>query len=118
MSINPTNIRDILMRDISEMDKADPSHERAILVNYDDLYSLVTCILKKEIGETPALATAGVELAEYASYAEIVGGVSHNRGAIRKWCDTIFEINRRIQDCELDRIISGDNSQLPEETEA
>lgn len=35
---------------------------------------------------------AAKELAEYASYAEIVGGVSHNRSAIRKWCDKVFEL--------------------------
>lgn len=34
------------------------------------------------------------ELAEYASYAEIVGGISVNRSQIRKWCDEAFAILR------------------------
>lgn len=42
------------------------------------------------------LADAGVDLAEYASYSEIVGGVSHNRSAIRKWCDKVFEKKREL----------------------
>ena len=43
---------------------------------------------------------AAVELASYASYAEIVGAISHNRSAIRKWCDKVYEINRKIEDAE------------------
>lgn len=39
---------------------------------------------------------AGIELAEYASYAEIVGGISVNREAIRKGCDKIFELYRSM----------------------
>lgn len=62
-------------------------------------------------GETPAqsenqidellvsLGDAAVELAGYASYAEIVGGVSHNRQDIRKWCDKIFETKRQLDEC-------------------
>ena len=47
------------------------------------------------------LAEAGVELAEYASYSEIVGGISHNRSAIRKWCDKVFALKRELDSlCE------------------
>ena len=35
---------------------------------------------------------AAQELAEYASYAEIVGGVSKNRPQIREWCDKVFAL--------------------------
>lgn len=37
-----------------------------------------------------AVAEAAKELAECASYAEMVGGISVNRPQIRKWCDKIF----------------------------
>jgi hypothetical protein len=41
---------------------------------------------------------AAINLAEFASYAEIVGGVSVNRNAIRKWCDDVFDLKRQIDD--------------------
>lgn len=44
------------------------------------------------------LKEAALELAEYASYAEIVGGVRENREHIRKWCDEVFRINRAIDE--------------------
>lgn len=37
------------------------------------------------------LYEAAKDLAEYASYAEIVGGISVNRPQIRKSCDAVFE---------------------------
>lgn len=40
------------------------------------------------------MTSAAMELAAYASYAEMVGEIGHNRLQIRKWCDTVFEINR------------------------
>ena len=46
------------------------------------------------------MRSAAVELAGYASYAEIVGAVSHNRSAVRKWCDEVFRLNRAIEDAE------------------
>jgi hypothetical protein len=45
------------------------------------------------------MKNAAVNLAELASYAEIVGGVSVNRNAIRKWCDVVFDLKRQIADC-------------------
>lgn len=36
---------------------------------------------------------AATELAMFASYAEIVGAVSHNRIPIRKWCDEVFSVH-------------------------
>jgi len=42
------------------------------------------------------IAKAGDELAQYASYAELVGGVSHNRTEIRKWCDEVFARSKGI----------------------
>jgi len=35
-------IRDLIMRDITEMTEADPDHERTICVNYDELYERIT----------------------------------------------------------------------------
>lgn len=55
--------------------------------------------LAEALGEKPELTElekAGIELAEYTSYAEIVGGVSVNRPIIRKWCDIIYEQIRQI----------------------
>jgi len=46
------------------------------------------------------MRSAAVELAGYASYAEIVGAVQHNRAAVRKWCDEVFRLNRAIEDAE------------------
>ena len=40
---------------------------------------------------------AARELAEYTSYAEIVGGVTRNRELIRTWCDRVFEIERAFR---------------------
>lgn len=46
------------------------------------------------------LANAALELAEYASYAEIVGAIRHNRSAIRTWCDAVFQAHKEY--CALD----------------
>lgn len=40
------------------------------------------------------------ELASYASYAEIIGAISHNRSVIRLHCDRIYEIERNIKELE------------------
>lgn len=50
--------------------------------------------LKNELYE------AAMELARYASYAEIVGALSYNNKPIRKWCDKIFNLNRQIMAIE------------------
>lgn len=47
------------------------------------------------------MAKAGLELAMYASYAEIVGQVGHNRTQIRDWCDKVFALNGHL-DGKLD----------------
>lgn len=47
------------------------------------------------------LANAGLELASYASYAEIIGAIGHNRAAVRKWCDKVFRFNAALEK-ELD----------------
>lgn len=39
----------------------------------------------------------GYELAQYASYAEIVGGISVNRPPIRMHCDAIYELQRELK---------------------
>jgi hypothetical protein len=41
---------------------------------------------------------AAVNLAEYASNAEVVGGIPVHRDAIRKWCNAIFDLKRQIDD--------------------
>lgn len=50
-----------------------------------------------EGGEIEALAHAARELAEYASYAEIIGSIGHNRKPIREWCDKTFEALRAYE---------------------
>lgn len=47
-----------------------------------------------------SLAHAGVELAMYASYAEIVGALSHNRTQVRGWCDEVFRLNHALRELE------------------
>lgn len=47
------------------------------------------------------MAKAAVELASFASYAEIVGAVTHNAKQVREWSDRVFELNRRL-DKKLD----------------
>jgi hypothetical protein len=42
------------------------------------------------------MGKAGMELAEYASYAEIVGGIAVNRAQIRKWCDEIYALHKQL----------------------
>jgi hypothetical protein len=43
---------------------------------------------------TRALREAAMELAQYASYAEITGYISLNRDKIREWCDKVFTLCR------------------------
>ena len=61
--------------------------------------------LQKRVDVVTHLAT---ELAEYASYAEIIGAVSHNRKAIREYCDKIFAHNRVI-DLEEEEALRGES---------
>jgi hypothetical protein len=49
--------------------------------------------LNPRIEKLEEMHKAAMELAEYASYAEIIGAVSKNRNPIREWCDKIFEIH-------------------------
>lgn len=37
------------------------------------------------------------ELAEYASYAEIVGGIKVNQAPVRKYCDMVFNFNKSVK---------------------
>ena len=61
--------------------------------------------LQKRVDEISGYAT---ELAEYASYAEIIGAVSHNRPVIREYCDKIFAYNRAI-DIEEEKALRGEH---------
>lgn len=61
--------------------------------------------LQKRVDVVTHLAT---ELAEYASYAEIIGAVLHNRKAIREYCDKIFAHNRAI-DLEEEEAMRGEH---------
>lgn len=45
---------------------------------------------------------AALELAQYASYAEIIGAIGFNRSPIRKWCDEVFKLNNEIGAIELE----------------
>ena len=51
----------------------------------------------KELTDIEKLKIAALELAELASYAEIVNGISVNRSGIRKYCDEIFDISKRLE---------------------
>lgn len=44
------------------------------------------------------MAKSGLELAGFASYSEIVGGVTTNRQAIRTECDAVFKHARDIDE--------------------
>src|SRR5690606_33021724 len=59
-------------------------------------------------GRIDEISTYATELAEYASYAEIIGSVSHNRSAIREYCDKVFAYNRAI-DIEEEKALRGAN---------
>lgn len=72
--------------------------------------------LAEALGEKPELTEleqAGIELAEYTSYAEIVGGVSVNRSALRKWCDVIYDHKREIDRGDRARYDSFVSGQKP-----
>lgn len=43
---------------------------------------------------------AAMELASYASYAEIIGSIGHNRSAIRTYCDLVYSINTQLMELE------------------
>lgn len=61
-----------------------------------------------------AMLDAALELAEYASYAEIVGGISVNRPQIREWCDKVFAANRALP---ADPVSSEGEAKLPPDLE-
>lgn len=56
--------------------------------------------------QTDEVTHLAIELAKYASYAEIIGAVSHNRSAIRKYCDDIFDFNKRVE-AKLEESLRG-----------
>lgn len=51
---------------------------------------------EQEIELLEKMANAGMELAMYTSYSEIVGAVSHNREYIRKWCDEVYKLQAEL----------------------
>ena len=56
--------------------------------------------LENLLAKANELLAASTELAELASYAEIVGGIHVNRPHIRKWCDRVFEIRKTLPEDE------------------
>lgn len=48
------------------------------------------------------MADAGHELALYASYAEVVGAIGHNRKPIREWSDKVFALHHEREELEKD----------------
>lgn len=64
--------------------------------------------LNQEKVRTAEISSYATELAEYSSYAEIIGAISHNRKAIRMYCDKVFAYNRAI-DLEEDKALRGEN---------
>lgn len=63
--------------------------------------------LQARLDELTSIAT---ELAEYASYAEIVGGVTVNRAAVRSFCDKVFDFNRKSDDQYIEQALKGGES--------
>ncbi|WON79129.1 hypothetical protein OK024_09075 [Acinetobacter sp. UGAL515B_02] len=63
--------------------------------------------LQARFDELRSIAT---ELAEYASYAEIVGGVTVNRAAIRGFCDKVYDFNRKFDDRDPELALKGGES--------
>ena len=67
-------------------------------VRYDDAIAAIArhlapgddLVAQATAADLDGLLHAARELAQYASYAEIVGGVSVNRPQVRKWCDAVF----------------------------
>jgi hypothetical protein len=53
-------------------------------------------LAEARVKELEVIRHAALELAQYASYAEIVGRVSLNREQIREWSDKIFKLNLDI----------------------
>ena len=91
------------------------NHQQAIIDDLKaQLNNMEACYIgmKKERdelqGRIDEISTYATELAEYASYAEIIGAVSHNRSAIRGYCDKIFAYNRAI-DIEEEKALRGAN---------
>jgi hypothetical protein len=64
------------------------------------------------------LAEAASELAQFASYAEIVGAVLHNRQPIRKWCDEVFRLGHQLDDAGWQAEHAADHSHLNREKHA
>jgi len=70
-----------------------------------DIYRAMRSLAQPPKAETPAgvgeaadkLSNAALELAEYASYAETIGAISHNRSTIRTWCDAVFKASREYE---------------------
>lgn len=56
--------------------------------------------LNKERAWAVEISSYATELAQYASYAEIIGAISHNRQSIREYCDKVFAFNRANPDEE------------------
>ena len=57
---------------------------------------------KTELELLREMREAARELASFASYSEIVGGIGHNRQSIRKWCDKVFDAERALVEKEPD----------------
>lgn len=55
--------------------------------NYADCANNAAALIK----QLKAMAMSGFELASFASYSEIVGGVTYNKAAIRAGCDAVFK---------------------------
>lgn len=51
----------------------------------------------KLIELTPEILKAATELAEYASYSEIIGAIGHNKPQIRQWCDEVYKLNATLR---------------------
>lgn len=54
--------------------------------------------LRARVAELEELKNAADDLARYASYAEICGGIHINRDVIRSACDSVFAVLRKIED--------------------
>ena len=69
---------------------AQDHHRYRIVTALADIPGKVDALALDILGRMHKAAT---ELAMFASYAEIVGAVAHNRESIRRWCDEVFKMH-------------------------
>ena len=88
---------DLLVYGNTERQNAVTALESAILDGERET-KLKLAASEARVKELEVMRHAALELAQYASYAEIVGRVSLNKDQIREWSDKIFKLNLDLGD--------------------